>query len=165
MDHNTFQHDLAQSNSPAITEWWTTSHKTAFGHSYIYSHLERDLEKQKVGIDRIVSLTECRTITLEEKLDYTTYSNFALEVESTAGKTKGWIEKDIAATLFAYGFKQTNTTYYFPTPLLLHAWHTHKAEWLSRYGKRNVYQSNATVCPVPISVVCNAVQHHIITFS
>lgn len=159
MNGRHFQNDLARSNSPATTEWWTALHKKAFGPNYIYSRLERDLERQKVGIDRVVSLTQCRTITLEEKTDYTTYQNIPLEVFSTSCDTfttPGWIEKPLASTVFAYGFHKFNTAYYFSTPDLLKAWQTHKTEWLDRYGLRQVYASHAKVCPVPIHILLAA---------
>lgn len=118
-----------------------------------------DLAEQSRGIDRIVHLTT-RDVTVEEKQDCTVFPNIAFEVESTAGRTKGWALKELAADVFAYGFKQSGNVYYFKTAEFLDVFRSHQTQWTRQYGTRTVYASRAIVLPVPISTVLDAVPHY-----
>lgn len=155
---NFFHEDLSMSNSPEVTRWWYTAHSLAF-RGFQSAEAVEDLEQQRLGMDRIIT-TDTRIITVEEKLDKTTYPNIAFEVESTAGYSKGWALKEIKADVFAYGFENTNVVYYFATTDLLGAFREHHAFWKRKYGERTVWCSRAIVLPVPIEVVKNSVKHY-----
>ena len=115
------------------------------------------------GVDRLLTIGK-KTVTIEEKLDATPHtSSLAFEVESTRGFTDGWAEKNNLSNVFAYGYKQSNEVYFFQTKEFLQAWQDNKVEWKSKYGVRNVYQSQATVTPVPLAVLLPLVPHRRIT--
>lgn len=155
---NFFHEDLAQSNNMETTKWWYTAHSQAF-RGFQSAEAVEDLKQQRLGMDRIIT-TDSRIISVEEKLDYTDYTNIAFEVESTAGYSKGWALKDIKADVFAYGFKNTNIVYYFATTDLLSVFREHHAFWKRQYRERTVWSSRAVVLPVPIEVVKNSVKHY-----
>lgn len=160
-DPNQFQRDLEESNSIQNTEWWNTVHKTAF-RNVVQVRPVLDKLTQSRGVDRVI-LTQAHEdapihkITIEEKLDQTSYHNMALETKSTARGddegTPGWINKPLISNLLAYGFAQRGEVHYFDTIEFMNLWKSNEVEWKRYYGERRVYSSHARVVPVPIDVI------------
>lgn len=152
-----FIDDFSYSLSDDVTNFWLRAHSQAFRDFQGMKTVD-DLTLQRQGFDRLIK-TPSRIISVEEKVDRTTYTNIAFEVESTEGYSRGWAEKDLQSDVFAYGFINQGVVYYFSMTELLGVWREHQSFWKRKYGQRKVWASRAIVTPVPVDVVTSTVRH------
>lgn len=158
-----WEQDLARSLSQEMEDFWTQAHKAAF-KDYLTSYPELDTGKQiKERYDRFVELGHT-ILKVEEKADHTDYPNFAIEVTSSPNN-QGWIGHDTTADILSYGFVNRGVVYYFPMEAFKHAWVSHAHEWKQAYGVRTVRNSQAKVCPVPVTTYLKHLPHRCITLT
>lgn len=119
--------------------------------------IEENLDLQKKGYDKIITLQNGKKIFVEEKVRYTKYKDILFEYisNSKTGAT-GWCEKDIYADFIAYIFVDKKIEFHlFPAQNFLRVWKDNKKFWLEKYGykiARNVDYCSYFCC-VPVMKV------------
>jgi hypothetical protein len=156
MYHNTFESDLVMANTPELTEWWQTAHRTAFPaiHKIVTVH---DDEMQKTGVDTVVKTKNGTIFGIEEKGDhYTDRLNVVLEL--TANKKAGWVKKPMRAEILAYAFPyhpEAQAVYWKASELL-----SYINEQIPQLQERFRYSEipTATIIIVPVDALCSLVR-------
>jgi len=135
--HN-FNDDLALSKSYEDAPWWTAVYDIAFpGHLSAVS-VRNDGWAQRGGIDRVVTLSSGKAISIDEKVRHRSYGDILLEQWSDHElKKPGWMQKDLACDFIAYAFVPDERCYLLPFLTLRAAWLRFGAGWISsaRDGK------------------------------
>lgn len=165
--HN-FQERLAFSEKASDEPFWEQIYRKAFPRMVNLMLGSGDTDSQRMGIDRVILLSNGKMLTVDEKKREKTWGDILLEYVSvdTTG-APGWIEKDLAIDFLAYAFMDTRRVYLFSWLLLRMAWQRHKEQWLEKArseqdGFRIVPAQNkgyvTKSVAVPIRVLQEAVQ-------
>jgi len=157
---NDFAGSLLWSESKAHEPFWDAVYRKAFPNLTFHHISSGDTQSQRMGIDRIIHLSNGRTLQVDEKKRSKDYGDILLEYMSMdTTKAPGWIEKDLSIDYLAYAFIPSKKCYLFPWPMLRKAWVINKAQWLRDY--KTVVAPNRTYntlsVPVPIPVLWAAV--------
>lgn len=178
--HN-FRESLARSHKYADAPWWGEVYEQMFP-GYVMQDTRGNGWWQPAGIDRILTLPNATTVTVDEKVrePYVKAVDFLLERWSQwygsndARNKPGWIVKPLACDYIAYAFTSARRCYLLPTRELQRAWLQHEHVWIARareceaqYGpRRGPYQfvpsenegyvTHSVV--VPIDVVLDAIR-------
>lgn len=120
---------------------------------------------QKLGIDRVLTLSNGRFVFTEEKMRAVVYPDILLEyIADSVRNTPGWIEKDLQCHFLSYAFLPTKKCYLFPWTELRAVWLTYKPLFLKLYRTveaRNPSYSTLSVA-VPISTLCGLVPNTLV---
>lgn len=134
MTIHTFSESLAKSNEYAEAEWWETVYRRAFHNLAGMTSVRHDGWAQRCGIDRVLTLTSGKTLTVDEKVRFKEYGDIALEYWSDRDRrVPGWVAKDLACDYIAYAFVSSQRCFLLPFPQLRRAWRTHHASWVEKY--------------------------------
>jgi len=123
-------------------QWSLNGSDEAFWHAVYWKafpnlltiELCSDLPRQKQGIDRLLHLSNGKTLAVDEKKRGREYPDILLEHTSCAERgTPGWIEQDLAIDYLAYGFMQSQRCYLFPWAMLRRAWSQFGQDWKAKY--------------------------------
>jgi hypothetical protein len=146
------QKDIHNADTPERMKFWHDLHTLAFPLATSIEKEDR-MAQQLSGVDRVITFPWGKTLSIEEKLDATRFTDsFTFETVSNAhAGTLGWCEKPQASQVFVYAHEQNGRATYFDTRALFECWHDHKREWIAKYKEREVRQSNSKVVPVPLS--------------
>lgn len=150
MNLNNFGGDLQFSHG--FEPFWGAIYKEAFptlsGHMPI-----EDLSFQRMGIDRVLSLSDGGLIYVEEKLRREVYPDILLEyVSDTVHKTPGWIEKDLKCNYLSYAFLPIQKCYLFPWLKLRDTWATFKQLFLRNYRIVEAHNPSYSTLSVAIPI-------------
>ena len=127
--HADMQWSLAGSDEP----FWHAVYWKAFPNLKTIE-VCADLPRQKQGIDRLLHLTNGKTLAVDEKKRGREYADILLEYTSCEERnTPGWIERDLAIDYLAYGFMQSQRCYLFPWAMLRRAWAQFGQDWKAKY--------------------------------
>lgn len=155
---HSFQESLSKSQAQEDAPWWPRVYSLAFpGHLSAVS-VRSDGWAQRGGVDRVVTLASGKTVTIDEKVRYESYSDILLETwSSVQSKSPGWMQKDLACDFIAYAFVPDERCYLFSFPILRCAWLKHGREWIreakeSRNGFRVVNANNGSYTTRSIAV-------------
>lgn len=164
MIHN-FTKMLKRSNSEEDELFWDKAHRSAFDVFDIEKCI--DLELQKSGVDRIVTLKNGCMLYIDEKLREKDYGDVLLEyISNDTTGAPGWIEKDQKTNVIAYGVRPTKTVMYFTFSWLRHAWEKNKKTFLEKYKippAKNIGYNTHSVA-IPLCVLMKIIpQEHIFT--
>ena len=161
-----FHDDMGWSLTGRHEPFWNAVYHKAFPN-LVQTELCSDIPRQKQGIDRLLYLSNGKTLTVDEKKRKKVYGDILLEVISNeAYGTPGWMEKDLSIDYLAYAFMPIQRCYLFPWPMLRRAWCQYGDKWRSEYGTRrsstDVEETGKIVywtvnVPVPIEVLRRAV--------
>ena len=157
---NTFREDLAFSEAASDETFWDKVYKKAFPNLVNQMLTSGDTKAQRMGIDRVLHLSNGRTIYIDEKKRRREYNDILLEYVSVDRTgAPGWIEKDLSIDYLAYAFMQSRRVYLYPWLLLRRAWLQYGGSWKNQYGtitaKNSTY--NTLSVPVPTAVLKKAV--------
>jgi hypothetical protein len=153
---HSFEERLAFSQSFDNASWWTDVYRGAFPDLLSMTNVRKDGWAQRGGIDRVLTLSSGKTITVDEKVREKVWPDILLERWSDEErKIAGWIQKPLACDFIAYAFVPIATCYLFPTLTLQRAWREKGRDWIERYPeKRSLNKGWTTVSiPIPISVL------------
>lgn len=127
---------------------------------------------QRGGIDRVITLSSGKTVSVDEKVRSKAYPDILWEFWSDyLKKVKGWCAKDQACDYIAYAFIPTQVCYVLPALQMRKAWQLHGAEWVNNArsgvkGFRIVDADNGTYTTrsvaVPIDVSLSAIRDALI---
>lgn len=155
---------LERSRAYADAPWWEQVYREAFPSFEGMTYVHRAGSGQRDGIDRVVTLTSGRVVTIDEKVRDRDYQDFCLEYWSVKHKRDrkrdepGWIAKEMRCDYLAYAFVPSGRCYLLPFHELRRAWRKHFREWVAEYPEiraDNGYYDTLSVA-VPISVVQRA---------
>ena len=128
-----FHQSLSHSQNIAEADWWETVYRKAFPGFATMANVRDDGWAQRGGIDRVITLRDGRTITIDEKVRESDWSDILLERWSDRDRrTPGWIQKDLACEFIAYTFLPSRRCYLLPFLTLRKTWMQHGKEWISR---------------------------------
>lgn len=153
-----FRTDNQYSLEASEETFWLAVYRKAFSNLLRYE-LCTDIARQRQGIDRVLFLSNGRTLYIDEKKRAREYPDILLEYTSAAERnTPGWIEKDLAIDYLAYGFMQSQRCYLFPWAMLRRAWGKYGETWKTRHRKviartqigNATYQTLSVAVPIDI---------------
>lgn len=153
MIHN-FDDDLAFSEVASCEAFWDAVYRKAFPNLVSHMPCPGDFASQRMGIDRIILLSNGKTLAIDEKKRREVYDDVLLEyVSADTTGAPGWIEKDLAIDYLAYAFMPTQRVYLYPWPQLRRAWLHHKEDWLRRH--KTVSADNGSYRTLSVAVPLN----------
>ncbi len=152
-------HDFIERN-----RWSLAARQTAFctaAYHKAFSSLVRcepitDLTLQRLGVDRLLVLSNGIELTVDEKIrERHDTGDILLEYRHEGQySAPGWIEKDLTIDYLAYGFLPSRRCYLFDWRMLRRAWVQHKDSWLGQYrhiqAPNNTYTTRCVAVPIPI---------------
>jgi len=162
MTTHVFAESLELSRSYADAPWWLEVYREAFPNLASCVYIARDGWAQRGGIDRVLTMHDGTTVTVDEKVRTRSWDDFALETWSDKQRKKpGWMQKELACDFLAYAFVPDAECYLLPFKTLRLAWLRFGAEWFalgraSRDGfriieaKNNGYVTESLCVPRPV---------------
>lgn len=127
---HSFKESLAMSRAQADEPWWESVYRAAFPNFAGMIYVNDDGWAQRGGIDRVVTLTSGKAVTVDEKSRRKDYPDILWEYWSDKGrKIKGWCAKDLACDFIAYAFVPSKTCYLLPALQMRAAWLRHRLKW------------------------------------
>lgn len=168
MKSHNFQESLAKSHAQADAPWWRDVYSKAFHNFDAMTCVRDDGWAQRGGIDRVITLSSGRTITVDEKVREEDWPDILWEFwGSVEHKTPGWCAKDLACDFIAYAFIPSRRCYLMPTLQMRRAWQEHGKRWVSLArgadrayrivdAQNNGYRTRSVA--VPIQETMNAIR-------
>lgn len=148
--HN-FAESLARSNSYADAHWWFDVYRAAFPDLQSAVCIRNDGWAQRGGIDRVLTLTSGKTLSVDEKVREEDWPDILLEYWSDRDrKIPGWVAKDLACDFIAYAFVPSQTCFLLPFQTLRQAWRRNHKKWVSEHQK--VEANNGRYVTVSVAV-------------
>ncbi len=160
LDIHNFTEQLEYSEQASDELFWDAIYRKSFPNLVNHMIASGDIKSQRMGIDRVVFLSNGKTLYIDEKKRRKEWGDILLEYISV-DKTNapGWIEKDLSIDYLAYAFMASQRVYLYPWDMLRRAWNYYKPEWIDAYkrveAKNNGYTTISVA--VPIDVLQNAV--------
>lgn len=149
-----FATDLEFSNEASEEAFWDAVYRKAFPNLVNHMPCPGDFASQRMGIDRIILLSNGKTLAIDEKKRREVYDDVLLEyVSADTVNTPGWIEKDLAIDYLAYAFMPIQTVYLYPWPQLRRAWLHNKPDWLRTY--KTISANNGSYRTLSVAVPLN----------
>ena len=126
-----FEESLAMSRAQADEPWWEDVYRAAFPSFAGMIYVADDGWAQRGGIDRVITLTSGKTLTVDEKSRSRDWPDIAWEyLSSVEDKKPGWCCKDLACDYIAYAFVPSRTCYLLPALQLRKAFLKHGRKWV-----------------------------------
>jgi hypothetical protein len=148
-----FMQSLAKSNAHADAPWWLEVYRLAFPSLLASVSVREDGWAQRGGVDRVLTLSSGRTISVDEKVREKDWPDILLERWSDEAKQKpGWIQKPLLCDYIAYAFIPSQRCYLFPTLLLQRAWRLSGRDWITAYGERRAQNRGYVTVSVPVPI-------------
>lgn len=157
-----FKTDLRFSEISSDELFWDAVYRKAFPNMVNHMLCQGDTASQRMGIDRLVFLSNGRELRIDEKKRRCEYGDILLEyLSNNSTGAPGWVEKDLYIDYLAYAFMPLQKVYLFDWPMLRRAWCQYGAQWKRQYkqviAKNNGYQTFSV--PVPTAVLNAAVSN------
>lgn len=160
MIHN-FNERLAWSEQGSTEPFWDAVYRKAFPNLVNHMQCLGDTASQRMGIDRLIHLSNGRTLYVDEKKREKDYGDILLEYVSVDRTgAPGWMEKDLAIDYLAYAVMPCHRCYLFPWLMLRRAWLHYREQWIGKYktcpAKNGSYTTLSVA--VPTAIVLGAVK-------
>ncbi len=158
--HN-FANSLDLSNSQSDDPMWEKVYRSAFPTLETMICVRKDGWAQRGGIDRVLTLSSGKTLTVDEKVRAKDYDDILLEYWSNKEKRiPGWIAKDLACDFIAYAFIPSKRCYLLPFHQLRLAWKNNKDEWVEKHFSSHARNDRYTTVSVavPIGILMSAIK-------
>jgi hypothetical protein len=132
-----FHRSLRASRRHSSASWWEQVYRAAFPSFEGMTYVNNPGSGQRDGVDRIVTLTSGRVVTVDEKVRERDYDDFCLEYWSVKHKRDssrdepGWVAKDLRCDYIAYAFVPSGRCYLLPFHDLRRAWRENHERWVS----------------------------------
>ena len=156
---NNFNADLAYSQTASEEQFWADVYRKAFPNIVNQMPCPGDYESQRMGIDRVILLSNGMTLRVDEKKRRIEYSDILIEFLSN-DKTGalGWIEKNLAINYIAYAFMESRRVYLLDWMMLKRAWHKFGDDWKRRYpiikAQNKTYTTHSVAVPTNVLLGC-----------
>ncbi len=142
--------------------FWEPVYQEAFPTTLVKCEAITNRTLQLLGVDRLLTLTNNITLTVDEKArERTDTGDILLEyLHEGQYNRPGWIAKDLAIDYLAYGFVPSQCCYLFDWRMLRRAWMHHEGTWMSKYPKIPAANNGYTTwsLAVPTRVLHDAVR-------
>jgi len=165
MTHN-FHDSNEKSLDAKMFPFWEKVYFELFGNDIEISKTIEDLEMQKKGIDRIITLKNGKKYLIDEKVRFTDYDDILLEYLSAKETgSKGWIEKDLTIDYILYAFNNKQVCYVLDYITLKRVWKYYGEQWKKKYkiveAKNHFHSGIYTTVSVviPTSVLLNVMKN------
>lgn len=143
--------------------FWEAVYQQAFP-SIVKCEFITDLVHQRNGVDRLLTLSNGITLTVDEKArDRFDTGDILLEyLSNDRTGAPGWIEKDATIDYLAVGFVPSKRCYLFDWRMLRQAWFKHKDAWMVQYrlppADNRTYKTWSVAVPIKVlqSAMLNA---------
>ena len=162
-----FEESLAKSHAYANAPWWLDVYRLAFPDLESAVNVRNDGWAQRGGIDRVLTLSSGKTLSVDEKVREKDWPDIALEYWSDREKKiSGWVAADLACDFIAYAFVPSQTCYLLPFQTLRRAWRENCKEWVGKFPKitaqNNGYETVLVGVPIPVlmKALSDAMQIH-----
>jgi len=132
MKFNDFKQDLEYSTKH--DKFWKEIYMSFFPSMAEMSSIVTDIELQKKGIDRVLTLENGKRILIDEKMRRSIYTDILLEYKSNSNKDEndGWINKNLEINYIAYAFMPIQTVYMLDWNMLKRTWLKYGGEWYKK---------------------------------
>lgn len=148
-----FQKSLKRSQQMAGAPWWFEVYREAFPNLESAVNVREDGWAQRAGIDRVLTLSSGKTLTVDEKVRERDWPDIALEYWSDfERRTPGWIAKELATDYLAYAFIPSRVCYLFPFQTLRAAWRENHADWVRCHKRIEADNGNYTTMSVAVPI-------------
>lgn len=133
---NEFNKSLINADSTEVTEFLEDFYKKYFPNIAVYAKaFSTRNHSQLMGIDTVIFLTNLKTITIDEKIRYDVYDDYAIEViKNNNTKQKGWMEEDMSLDYLNYVQFPIRRATMFNWPTLRRTYILNKEKWFKEYG-------------------------------
>lgn len=135
MTSHNFKECLARGEQEADEPFWAAVYGQLFpGHVGLVKNDHKNAG-QRLGIDRIVALSNGRTATVDEKMRDEHWPDVALEIRHQRNDKStwdGWMESDLQPDYLAYAYRPSRVCHVFAWGLLRCAWAQHHAAWIDQ---------------------------------
>lgn len=132
-----FRERLAFSEAAGHEPFWEAVYRKAFPNYVNSMPCTGDTTSQRMGVDRVIHLSNGKTLYVDEKKRGKIYGDILLEyLSNDRTNAPGWIEKDLSIDYLAYAFMPNQKVYLFPWLLLRRAWIENRDSWHG-FAKRN----------------------------
>jgi hypothetical protein len=129
-----FPKSLEKSQQYVTADWWERIYRKAFPNFASMVAITNDGWAQRGGIDRVITLTSGRTVSIEEKVRERAWPDVLLELWSDeARRIPGWVQKELAADYLAYVFLPSKMCLLLPFLDLRRAWREYGRQWIAKY--------------------------------
>lgn len=150
-----FRESLAKSHAQADAPWWFEVYRKAFPDLESFVCVRQDGWAQRGGIDRVLTLSSGKTLSIDEKVRYKDRDDIALEYWSDkARKIPGWVAKDLACDFIAYAFVPSGRCYLLPFQTLRRAWRENHKSWVKEHyqvvAENPGYKTISVAVPIPV---------------
>ena len=150
-----FHERLDFSEQAGHEAFWDAVYRKAFPSLVMHQSVIGDSACQRAGIDRVILLSNNKSLYIDEKKREREYNDILLEyISADTINSPGWIEKDLAIDYLAYAFMQSQRCYLFSWPLLRRAWQNFKPVWIKRYprieAQNHGYKTISVAVPIEV---------------
>ena len=146
--------------------FWVDVYTKAFGTIVGDHRHDEDLERQWLGVDRVLVIANGnRVVRIDEKYRTVDYGDVLLEyISNDSNNSQGWVVKSMLCDWIAYAVLPAGVCYMLPVDPLQQAWRSNRSSWLSRYKTVRARNEVATPgfkpasslsCCVPTNVLLN----------
>lgn len=154
MTIHSFSKQLAYSEEASCEPFWDAIYKQAFPNLVAHVPCPGDTKSQRMGIDRVLMLSNGKALYIDEKKRAKTWGDVLLEFISVdATGAPGWIEKDLSIDYLAYAFMDNQRVYLYPWQMLRRAWLHLGAEWKKTHkiitAQNDGYKTHCVAVPIP----------------
>lgn len=157
---NLFEQRMAEANDAKLNPFWLCIYSEFFTGVEGMSNTIEDIKYQKMGIDRVVTLSNGKKYLIDEKVRFSCWNDILLEYKSASEfDTPGWMDKPLAIDYLAYAFVPNKTCYMFDWPSLQRVWRYYRTQWIKDYKTIRAKNENYTTLSiaVPIAVLLEKV--------
>lgn len=148
---NDFKECLDKANSEKLNPFWISVYKEMFPNFVEMTGTIGNMDMQRKGVDRLILLSNNRTILIDEKVRFSDYNDILIEYISVdTNNTPGWIEKQMDIDYLAYAFINKKTCYMIPFPALQRVWKYYKNIWIRKYQRIEAENKNYKTISVAI---------------
>jgi hypothetical protein len=152
---HSFTASLARSEQEAENPIWRRIYTSAFPTLVSLVSVRADGWAQRGGIDRVLTLSSGKTLTVDEKVRTRDYGDILLEYWSDERRRiPGWVAKDLACDFIAYAMLPTKRCFLLPFHQLRSAWRANGRAWVSDYPKivaeNENYQTISVGVPIDV---------------
>jgi hypothetical protein len=148
---NDFDDDLAFSHAQSDAPWWAEVYKQAFPGFESMVCVRKDGWAQRGGIDRVITLSSGKVVTVDEKARRRFWPDVLLERwSSEEHKTPGWVQKNLACDYLAYAWVPSKTCLVIPFLALRRVWIDKGRDWIAKYPEKRA--ENKTYTTVSVAV-------------
>lgn len=153
MTMHDFNESLALSHEYADATWWYDIYREAFPDLESAVSVRNDGWAQRGGIDRVLTLSSGKTLSVDEKVRAEDWPDILLEYWSDRDrKVRGWIAKDLACDFIAYAFVPSATCYLLPFQTLRRAWRANRKQWVTSYPKVEAQNNGYVTVSVAVPI-------------